>query len=507
MMNLLNRNPVFRRRQQGAITMISAVLILILLTEMVIYAVQTGVFEQRKSSNELRQKTAFHMADSAIQQAKQFIQANITPVPSSKVDLFPLSGADGWLADGSEKRWWPCAGITDLTHPCFAESNAALRAGSYFYGVDANGDDAIQADEQKLPLDPKGLAATPSTTEQVGLYALLCMLNIDRSKDPVVQGCTTVVAEQDERYFIVTLAARGEADCINSIDCKAEALVSEKIAGFGPGGGDGGPGVPLTARTAVPLLGTVEIVPNPNGGGIGVPISTWANANASCPDPLVGDPVDPQSGSFSTCERHEWYGVGEFPDDYKCPTNNCSCSKTKDKLLSYAQGNEKILGMDIVIDPAFPCDIFKFTFGIAKANYAQVRDSVDATHRLSSCDGLNEDSSGTYWISGPNCDIPTKTTVGTVDKPVFLISAAADTRVHGSVFGVLFVTDAENPAAEFTGNGKGTIYGAAVMDAEMDHFNGTFQIVYLDNVVEKALETGGVGGVQGGWTDFHASWQ
>ena len=89
MMNLSNRNPMFRRRQQGAITMISAVLILILLTEMVIYAVQTGVFEQRKSSNELRQKTAFHMADSAIQEAKQFMQKNIKLVPSSKVDLLP----------------------------------------------------------------------------------------------------------------------------------------------------------------------------------------------------------------------------------------------------------------------------------------------------------------------------------------------------------------------------------------------------------------------------------
>jgi hypothetical protein len=519
MNNFFKGNQVMRQRQQGAITMISAVLILILLTEMVIYAVQTGVFEQRKSSNELRQKTAFHMADSALQQAKQFMLTNITLVPSSKVDLLPVSGTDGWLADSSEKRWWPCAGITDQTHPCFAESNAGLRAGSYFYGVDANDDDTIQADERKLPLDPKGLAldpeglpATPSTTEQVSLYALLCMLNVDRSKDPVVQGCTTLVAEQDDRYFLVTLAARGEADCINSADCKAEALVSEKIGSFGPGGGDGGPGVPLTARTAVPLLGTVEIVPNPNGGGIGVPISTWANANTDLTDPAcdppAADPVDPISGSFSTCERHEWYGVAEFPDDFKCPSNNCSCLKTEDKLLSYADGNEKILGMDVVVDPDFPCDIFKYTLGTPKTDYAVYRDSVvDPTHRLSSCDSLNEDSAGIYWISGPSCDIPTNTTVGSVDAPVFLISAAADTQVHGSLFGILFVTDAENPAAEFSGNGKGTIYGAAVMDAEMDHFNGTFQIVYLDNVVNKALESGGAGGVQGGWTDFHASWQ
>ena len=494
-------NPRHRQRQKGAITMFSAVLILILLTEMVIYAVSTGVFEQRKSSNELRQKLAFHAADSAIQEAKQFFLVNSALVASSIVDLLP-NGTDGWLAPTAELRWLPCSTVTDQTHPCFAESNPALRAGSYYYFFGGS---------DELPLNPEvpeTLGATASPTEKVELYALLCMLDIDRSKDPVVQGCTTDSAKQDDRYFMVTLAARGEADCINNADCKAEALVSEKIGSFGPGGSEGGPGVPLTARTAVPLLGTVEVVPNPNGGGIGVPISTWVNANTT--DPLcnaAADPIDPQSGSYSTCERHEFYGVADFPSDYKCPTANCSCSKTEDRLLSYAQGNDKILGIDIVEDKNFPCDIFHYTFGIDKANYTEVKDMVPPSNQLSNCDSLNENSFGIYWISGATCNIPSNTTVGSVNAPVFLISAAADTQIHGDLFGVLFVTDAENGAAEFTGNGKGTIYGAAVMDAKMEHFNGTFQIVYLDNVVNRALETGGFGAVQGGWTDFHASWR
>mgnify|MGYP006961793442 CR=1 FL=1 len=110
------------------------------------------------------------------------------------------------------------------------------------------------------------------TTERVTLHALLCMLEVDRSKDPVVQGCTTNPALQDSRYFLITLLARGEADCDGGV-CNAEALVAEKIGSFGPGGNEGGPGAPLTARTSVPLSGTVEIVPNPNGGGVGVPVS------------------------------------------------------------------------------------------------------------------------------------------------------------------------------------------------------------------------------------------
>ena len=498
-MNIFSkRNQVLRHGQKGAITMISAVLILILLTEMVVYAVQTGVFEQRKSSNELRQKESFHMADSAIQEAKQFMLVNSVLVSSSKVDLLP-NGTDGWLANTGEKRWLPCAGITDKTHPCFAESNATMRAGSYYYSFN---------NSNKLPLNPKALAAGGgASTEQVNLYAVLCMLDLDRKKDPVVQGCTTDPAKQDNRYFLVTLAARGEADCLaDTTNCKAESLISDKIGSFGPGGGDGGPGVPLAARTAVPLLGTVEIVPNPNGGGIGVPISTWINANTSCAVPAPVDPIDPQSGSYATCERHEWYGVAEFPADFKCPPNTtCSCKKGEDKLLSYASGNDKVLGIDVVVDPKFPCDIFKYTFGVPKTEWKTVKAMVPPSNRLTSCDSLGPNSFGLYWISG-DCDIKSKTTVGSVNAPVFLI-VSGEMQMHGDLFGILFVTDAENPRAEFSGTGHGTIYGAAIMDAEMDHFQGTFQIVYLDIVVNQAIDSGLFGAVQGGWTDFHADWK
>ena len=41
----------------------------------------------------------------------------------------------------------------------------------------------------------------------------------------------------------------------------------------------------------------------------------------------------------------------------------------------------------------------------------------------------------------------------------------------------------------------------------MGNFNGTFQIVYLENVIEKALGTGSLGVMAGGWTDFHENWQ
>jgi hypothetical protein len=498
MTHRINRKPLNRNRQKGALTMISAVLILILLTELIFYAVQVGVFEQRKSSNELDQKQAFHTADSAIQVAKQFFAANATLVSSNLIDQ-RSDGTDGWLS-ADDLRWQECDGITDETHPCFGEPVDEFRAGSFFYSVD---------DDNTLPLDPDAYSA--SGNERVTLHALLCMLDIDRNADPIVQGCTTDPARWDRRYFLITLLARGEADCDGG-DCQAEALIAEKIGSFGPGASDGGPGAPLTARTNVPLSGTVEIVPNPNGGGVGVPISSWVNANSEdSPYPyntcaLEGDAISPVSGSYATCEAHEFYEVDIRPDDYKCPANgqNCSCAPNSERVLTYAQGNDRQMGQDIVIDDEFPCDLWQEFFGLT---WQEVKDLVPQDHLLTDCSTLDENSEGLYWVSGNDCLINDQ--VGGPTNAVFLISAARTTRfsAQAEFFGALMVTDKEDPDAEFTGNGGGTVYGAAIMDAEMKNFNGTFQIVWVDVLVGLAFDTPLFGAVAGGWTDFHARWQ
>jgi hypothetical protein len=501
---------ISRQRQRGAITMFSAVLILILLTEMILYAVQVGVFEQRKSSNERFQKLAFHTADAGIQQAKQFISVNAGQVARDT----------GWLAT----RWQPCPDSPDASHPCSGEPVDAFRSGSYFYSFD--GSDLLPLDPDNLPLDSSKFDV--SQNEQVSLHALMCMLEIDVTQDPVVQGCTRDATRQDSRYFMVTLLARGRADCDDSgNNCGAEALVSEKIGSFGPVGREGGPGVPLTARTAVPLSGTVNVVPNPNGGGLGVPISSWVNATPESSGCSLGiDPISPDSASYETCEVHEWYGLDAFPEDYLCPGNKfpCRCKRGEDRLLSYTEkGNERILNFDVVPDPDFPCDLFAYTFGVPKDNYQAVKSMVPSVNRLTGCSSLDENSSGWYWISGPLCDLPEQ--VGSKDNPVFLISAAKFTRANAqsNMFGVLFVTDAEyedkgyscsdggkggqQGLCGFGGNGGATVFGAAVMDAQMKHFRGNFSIVYVENFINGASTAGGFGSVAGGWTDFHSDWR
>ena len=130
-------------RQRGMLTTFTCVMILVLLTLMMFFAIRVGVFEQRVSANDSRQKLAFHTAESGIHHAKELLLANGVLIASEKEDLL-ANGSDGWLAETAEKRWLKCsdAGL-DLTsghgsHPCFGEAIPAQRASSYYYSVDGS---------------------------------------------------------------------------------------------------------------------------------------------------------------------------------------------------------------------------------------------------------------------------------------------------------------------------------------------------------------------------------
>lgn len=493
----IRRAPV-ARYQAGVITTFTGVLILVLLTLMMFFAIRVGVFEQRVSSNEMRQKLAFHAAESGIHHAKEFLRANSVLIASSAVDLLP-NGSDGWLADTSEKRWQKCSEVSGLnlasgkgTHPCFGESVASVRPNTYFYSFNSS---------TALPVDTD--AILPGTTEEVTVEALLCVLDVDEEAAIPVQGCVTdpasAVGVGDGTYFMVTLLARGGADC-NGGACNAEALVSEQVSNFGAAAGGNAPAVPLTTRSSFPPSGTAEVVPNPNAGGLGVPISVWMNANGSCSGGAV---VDPSSGSWATCEYQEWYGADAMPDGISC-AGTCSC--THDESISYTHGTEDVLGIDLVADPNFPCDLFQFYFGVPRINYEVVK---GYSKIISSCESLGPNSFGIYWVTGSECRVNANTVIGSPDAPVMLISAATLTRFNGGaqLYGTLFVTDVEDSNAELQSNGTNTVYGSTIVDGTLGQYTGTFQVVWNENTAKKAGTGGGLGAVVGGWSDFHSDWE
>ncbi len=194
--------------------------------------------------------------------------------------------------------------------------------------------------------------------------------------------------------------------------------------------------------------------------------------------------------------------------EYTCPSAGCSCDP-EERKISYDEGSGQVVGIDIIVDETFPCDLFYYTFNVARENYPEVKDGP-GVQVIKDCGALGPDSSGTIWVDGSvdTCKL-TSVVVGSPEDPVFLISAANLTSLAGNaiIYGVLFVTDVEGSAGEYEATGINTLYGAAIVDGVMGKFSGTYQIVYNDNLVERATQSGSLGKIYGGWTDFHEDWR
>ncbi|NCF63110.1 MAG: hypothetical protein GWP58_09685 [Gammaproteobacteria bacterium] len=491
MKNGINQPVHASRYQSGVVTTFTGVMMLVLLGLMMFFAMRVNVFEQRVSSNEMRQKLAFHAAESGLQHAKEYFRANTFLVASSRAEVLG-DGTPGWLSDGNE-RWQPCRDANLQTdsgsHPCFAEPDAERREDLFYWSAD---------NSLQVPVDTAGLL--PGTTEVVEVQALLCAMLIDEEAE-TVQDCSTDTDLVDGSRYMVTLLSRARSDCRSDTECSAEAMITEKVSNFGGAAGGRAPAVPLTTKNMFPPSGAAEIVANPNGGGVGVPISVWMNRNAQCtPD---GSAIDPSQGSWATCEAHEWYELEGLPEDAQCP-GSCSCAVQES--LSYTHGTEDILGIDLVQDENFPCDLFQFYFGTPSSNYEIIKSFSTV---LADCDSLGPGSSGVYWISGTDCNIQANVSIGSPYAPVLLVSAAGVTSMQGgaTVFGVLYVADVENQNAYFESRGNNIVYGQVILDAEFGSYNGTFQVVYNENLITRIAGSGDLGNMPGTWADFHTSWQ
>jgi hypothetical protein len=523
MNNTIHYKCSTRYYQSGVVTIFTGVMMLVLLTLMIFFAMRVGVFEQRVSSNEMRQKLAFHAAESGIHHAKEYLRANSALVASDTVGLLE-NGSDGWLVG----QWRRCDGDDAPginldkgqtgDHPCFAESREyptdsgeMRRKDMFYYSNDLTATDET-VDTWRFPVDTTG-SILPGSTEIVDVFALLCILEVHEGEEVPVKGCVTDITNDvpddgivtDGTYFMVTLLARGQADCIGS-DCKSEALISEHVSNFGAAAGGRSPAVPLTVKSTFMPSGTIGVVANPNAGGIGVPATVWMNDNPECSG---GNPLQSKSGSWETCEMNEWYETYSIPEGVACTQGPCQCEKNE--ALSYTSGSADVWGIDLIADIDFPCDLFQFYFGVSRANYETVKGYSKIITSCAPLVALGKNANGIYWVSGEDCTFGASDIIGSPETPVLLITAATTTKFGGgaTIFGSVFATDVEKENAEIVLNGTGAIYGALIVESGFSSSNSsgaTFDIVWNENISKKAGTSGGLGNVLGGWSDFHQDW-
>ena len=405
----MSKLKAFPHYQRGAAALLTAVILLIGVTLVVIFAARVGILDQKISGNEVRHKEAFSNAEAGLEQAASFLRAN--------PNLHAGATADGWAT---------CTGNTS-TFPC------NIAGAQLVFATVASG--AISSSVQTLAAIPDAdsyLVKTAAGTVAIGQGA---------SDD----GTGAAVAQVT--YAQASLLTPGELP-------------------------------PLMLPTG-DLSGNFNVVPNPNGGGPGVPISVWAK-----------DTLDTTGANWKTCDHGEFKdgtsvcmdtkGDGVSGDDWGA----CSCDVER--------SNSTDVSEDIVTYPAadFPNSPFAYVFGddgtITAAGQLTLEAEIQARAQatglvLNDCDSLESDFSGLttsalVWING-DCDTGANANIGSRDKPIILVidgdlTINANSELWGIVVGL----------AEFNLNGGPVIHGSAIADIEGDLTNGTYSQVYDESV-------------------------
>ncbi len=287
-------------------------------------------------------------------------------------------------------------------------------------------------------------------------------------------GTEYVLPDNPNIKFRTVTSTGYSADYTNTSDWHGEQIIEQKIYRRPVAGG---PASAITVSGTLTVGGNFKVGANPNGGGIGVPVSIWSKKEADI------------QGSGSTC------GLEEFDDPAAQGCDNGSYSD-KDNI-----------GSDIVLsDPDFPDDLLLHTFGFPRDDYLDLKDN--AKYQVADCSGLDVNSTGFYWVTG-NCDFVS--TVGTPDTPVIVvvengsIKLNANYDVHGIVYS-LYV-DTTKPVPDIQMNGTAAIKGALIVDSDIELSSGGLKVRYSPEILEQIIggenpEFSSLHVVLGSWKDF-----
>jgi hypothetical protein len=303
-----------------------------------------------------------------------------------------------------------------------------------------------------------------------------------------------------EMVFATVVVGTSITPSINNILPLSDSFLvktATNIIALGQGTSDDGTGAALAqvafAKTSLltpgevpPLMipsgnlsGNFNIVPNPNGGGPGVPISVWAK-----------DTLDTSGANWKTCDQGEFKDSGDVCMDTKGDGvsgdswSGCSCSTER--------SNSSSVNADIVMypDADFPASPFVYLFGddTSGDTLATLKPEIKALAEetglvLDDCTTLNSAFNGLVgsalvWVTG-DCLIGSNVSIGSRDKPIILV-VEGELRVNAGAetWGILMGLD------RFVLNGGPVIHGSAVSEIPSDLTNGNYSQVYDESVFD-----------------------
>ena len=541
-------------RQRGIATLTITLVLLGILTLIVLASSATGLFEQRTATNENRARLAQQAAEYGLNLGGEYLKANVVNIASNE-------DAAGWLTPGGANlHWRSCAGITDTSHPCFAERDPGRRAQLYYYTSDGTAATSGSSATLNLPLTTAmptnlaavgGAAAFPVTTT---VRALLCRLDTTAGSTPTCQANPST-GNRIAVTLIATSAMPGEGN--------AESTVKETWGTYN--GFAATAAVPLSASGLVKGLGNGSIVSSPNAGGYGVPGSIWSPNNVDV-DGSGGGGI----GSFTTCHLGDFLGAVPVANletaNPGCAGNGstgCGCdnvAKGSPDMLSghfggsYEQEGPDILDVDsnhgssysyatgsvqnitqpditffpgansggtCLDDPTVATDdnLFEWIFNTdvngestcsTPEDFSQEDAYLEAqggTLISNDCSSLDTSSSGLYYAASSDTASCNLDDIGAADHPVVLVVNGPVRFTGGNFFGTLFIRytgtgTPPDPMLRIAGNGN--VFGSVVVNGNVNG-SGTFNLVYVDTSAgtpgKKLPATTRFGRLPGSWLD------
>jgi hypothetical protein len=477
------------KSSQSGSVLIVVVVLLLLAGILSLFALNTGIFEQRASGNDLRTKLVSEIAESGLAQGMEFMRQH-----------------PEYLTDNS--KWTACK-TADTFFPCGTVPTA--RRSTVFYwkntGYDFDASGAISGWETRmLPISSTNIV--PSTGNgmavRYGVGAVICRVAFKTvSTDPT--KCVDFDDSNVSGTSVITVVSVGALS-----NEGARTTVTQSIGVSNPLNGiPNAP--PILASGSVDVTGGLQVVTNPNSGGTGVPVSVWSRKALT------------KTGTPNTCYYNEFLhnssgsANGTVYLDPASPNyplcDDCNCNGA-DSLSFDNSGNKVDAGIDILqnsglnsdysvalkpgyanydVKPSeFPCDLFQQVFGVSAwedlngdsfcekklmSTYKNPSTGVDTpmgadeAYLFTYADTIlpsaattlanlatakqlvvpagtnkknqvatgypNSGFSGIVWCQ-VNCDIGANDQLGTAANPVLLV-IDGDATIQGKVFGLVFM--------------------------------------------------------------------
>ena len=235
------------------------------------------------------------------------------------------------------------------------------------------------------------------------------------------------------------------------------------------------PIAPLMVKQGFTSSGELEVVINPNGLGVGEPLSLWSNVSVS----LAGS-------SHHSCLQVEF-------DSGNCTSN--------------AYSNHLVKQSDIVDNSAsFPADLVSYLFNIPATNLLLLKEQADVV--LAACDTLDIGSWGVIWVDG-DCEISASTQIATQSDPIILIVFdgsvifQSDVTFYGLVFS--YKPASSSKVLDIQMQVNSVVVGAIATNHQLGVSSGITRVVYHQQVQENlqsSKELQRLARVPGSWHDF-----